>query len=577
MTATDQWHRLPFAVQLIKLAGLREQLREHNLHDTCDAGGEPPRRPASCRPLHRTYDGSGYDPADVDMGAAHTRFDRNAPLHLTVPEQLPELMSPSPREVSNKLLARRSFKPATSLNVLAAAWIHFQNHDWFSHGRNPAAHPMRVPVEDGDPWPERAMLVRRTRPDPVPPADPDAPPTFQNVVTHWWDGSQLYGSSEAACRRLRTGEGGMMIVEDGRLPEEDSPGMAGVDRTGFADNYWAGLSMLHTLFVKEHNAICAMLAAAYPSWRDERLFQTARLVNVALMAKIHTVEWTPALLDRPSVRLGMNVNWSGLLGRFAGRRLGRGEVLSGILGSPMDHHGVPYSITEEFVTAYRMHPLIPDDWEIRSHLRGELVARTDFTPLQGRGTRAAVDAYGMSDLFYSFGVAHPGAITLHNHPDALRNLRGMFGEHLDLAAVDVLRDRERGIPRYTAFRRMLHRPPITGFADLTGDVATAAELAEVYDGDIDRMDTMVGMYAERPPTGFAFSDTAFRVFILMASRRLKSDPFFTDLYKPEIYSPEGLAWVERGRMADVLLRHHPELAPALAGVRNPFTPWRRPA
>ena len=59
----------------------------------------------------------------------------------------------------------------------------------------------------------------------------------------------------------------------------------------------------------------------------------------------------------------------------------------------------------------------------------------------------------------------------------------------------------------------------------------------------------------------------------MASRRLKSDRFFTNDYTPDVYTPEGLAWVEGNTMVDVLLRHHPELAPALDGVENAFAPW----
>jgi hypothetical protein len=62
----------------------------------------------------------------------------------------------------------------------------------------------------------------------------------------------------------------------------------------------------------------------------------------------------------------MNANWWGLYGQWAKRHLGRlsrSEVLSGIPGSPTDHFGVPYSITEEFVAVYRMHPLVPDDYE----------------------------------------------------------------------------------------------------------------------------------------------------------------------------------------------------------------------
>ena len=86
---------------------------------------------------------------------------------------------------------------------------------------------------------------------------------------------------------------------------------------------------------------------------------------------------------------------------------------------------------------------------------------------------------------------------------------------------------------------------------------------------------MVGLYAEQPPKGFGFSDTAFRVFILMASRRLKSDRFFTRDYTAETYTQEGLDWIDETTMVDVLERHYPEVAPALEGVDNAFAPWRR--
>ena len=85
---------------------------------------------------------------------------------------------------------------------------------------------------------------------------------------------------------------------------------------------------------------------------------------------------------------------------------------------------------------------------------------------------------------------------------------------------------------------------------------------------------MVGLYAEPLPKGFGFSETAFRIFVLMASRRLKSDRFFTDDFRPEIYTPEGIAWVKENNMATVLKRHFPELAPSLAGVENPFAAWK---
>ena len=140
---------------------------------------------------------------------------------------------------------------------------------------------------------------------------------------------------------------------------------------------------------------------------------------------------------------------------------------------------------------------------------------------------------------------------------------------------DILRTRERGVPRYNEFRRLFRLKPAETFEELTGgDQKTADELRKVY-GDVERVDHMIGMYAEPKPKGFGFSDTAFRVFILMASRRLESDRFFTKDFRPEVYTQAGLDWVEGNSMRDVLLRHFPTLEPALRGVENPFAPWNK--
>ena len=86
---------------------------------------------------------------------------------------------------------------------------------------------------------------------------------------------------------------------------------------------------------------------------------------------------------------------------------------------------------------------------------------------------------------------------------------------------------------------------------------------------------MTGLFAEPLPEGFGFSDTAFRIFVLMASRRLKSDRFFTDDYRPEIYTELGIDYIKKNSMLTVLQRHHPQLGRALAGVKNAFKPWKK--
>jgi Animal haem peroxidase len=568
------WWNLPLPGQLAALALFREDLREFNLYDTETPENGAGAAVVSEPPPYRSYDGSQTDPQNPTMGKTGMRFGRNVPPDTAWPEEQ-SMFDPSPREISTKLLNRDTFKPATTLNVLAACWLQFQNHDWFSHGDNSETEFLQVPLPEGDSWDDGVMEVRRTSPDSTYTGGKLAP-TYVNKVTPWWDGSQLYGSTEEKNRELRSGERGKLKMEDGRLPEETNKALYGVDLTGFNDNYWVGLSVMHTLFAREHNAICDMLASHHPTWDDERLFQKARLINAALIAKIHTVEWTPGILAHPALQIGMNANWYGVLPKWVKKRfghIGSGELLTGIVGSPLDHHTAPYSITSEFVSVYRMHPLIPDDYQIRSHKTDEVIGETDFTPIQGHSTRQIIDQYGMDDWIYSLGLAHPGAITLHNHPDALRNLVRVNGDHVDIGTIDILRDRERGVPRYNEFRARLRKKRVERFDDLTPNAEWNEQIREVYGGDIDKVDTQVGMLGEQPPPGFGFSDTAFRIFILMASRRLKSDRFFTNDYTPEVYTPEGIEWVEENLFGDVVKRHHPALAEAI-NPDNAFGPWQ---
>jgi hypothetical protein len=221
-----------------------------------------------------------------------------------------------------------------------------------------------------------------------------------------------------------------------------------------------------------------------------------------------------------------------------------------------------------------MHPLIPDDYSFRSLKDDATLQERTLPELGATHVRERLGELAMGDLLYSFGTSHPGAITLHNFPRFLQRFERPDGTLIDLASIDVLRTRERAVPRYNQFRRLLHLKPFDTFEELADTPEHAEELRRIY-GDVERVDTMIGMYAERKPKGFGFSDTAFRIFILMASRRLESDRFFTRDYRPEIYTKEGIDWVENNSMRTLLLRHFPELEPALHGVANPFAPWNR--
>ncbi|HVO71363.1 MAG TPA: peroxidase family protein, partial [Aggregatilineaceae bacterium] len=273
------WHKLPTFLAVLNLRALRQVLRETNLHNTSDIAVT---NPAGLRPTvpfrrelltEREEDGQYNDLSKPTMGNASVntadpfnnseftlsnpgaRFGRNIPLSEVDPTRDAGLLDPSPRLVSNRLLARQTksdgtddFKPAGILNLLAAAWIQFQVHDWFNHGapRPIDDDPFDVPLPAGDAWPGGKMLVRRTRPDPTRRVNDGAgPTTFVNAETHWWDSSQIYGDSPMAGKKYRCGRDGKLQIDPKTklIPLEPS----GLEATGLTANWWVGLSLLHNL------------------------------------------------------------------------------------------------------------------------------------------------------------------------------------------------------------------------------------------------------------------------------------------------------------------------------------------
>ena len=616
------WHKLPGPLGSMNLLAVRQHMRLHNIFDTeaqstlpvlqpvprpnqivrsnpvsfqtaalgpgpfltapVLAPDQPPRtidpKVATCRMPDIAYN----DLSDPHMGSVGARFGRNVPLERAVPQNH-LLLDPNPRVISEVLLARDTFKPASTLNILAAAWIQFMTHGWFDHLRDPLGQSdIQIPIPPGDPWddPTRTMRINSTRRATPAGTSPPRPPTFTNTETAWWDASQIYGSRQAITNKLRSWTDGKIKMDsDGfLLPDPDHPG---IDLTGFNNNWWLGLNLLHTIFVNEHNAICDALRREYPTWTDEDLFQKARIINAALMGKIHTVEWTPAILANPVLEKSMNIVWYGAPSDWLTRFwiwLVEKETLHGVPGSLPNHHAAPYCNTEEFVAVYKMHPLMPDDFKFYDHTNDRSLGHKTLTEIQGKFTRDVRKAFSAEDLLYSFGIAPPGAITLHNYPNTLRHIEHMVEGGvmavLDVATIDIVRERERGVPRYNDFRELLHMPRIESWDKLCANPVWARELREVY-GDIDKVDTMVGMFAETPPRGFGFSDTTFRIFVLTATRRIQSDRFFTVDYTPEVYTPLGMRWVENNGMKTVLMRHYPELSPFLMRVANAFKPWHR--
>ena len=423
---------------------------------------------------HRTADGTCYfhNVADVDLdeleniayaGANNARFGRNLPppTEEEVASMENDLLSPNPRLISRKLFTRKNgMIPAETLNLLAVAWIQGQIHDWFSHGKNVKVRPpmaltekqaemffdaVIVPPIPGDEDFPYGMMFPRTRPDLTDLSSNGFSRTFRNTVTHWWDASQIYGSDEETILKVRTNphtgellpQGKIAIDEENRrLYYEEN----GRPITGFSDNWWIGLELFHSLFAMEHNAVVDSLVENYPYMTDEDLFEVARLVVSALIAKIHTIEWTPALLDNPALHIAMRANWNGLkeslpsLGsrfvRFVLKTLlpKKSErylqAIHGVTGEGSLYlYSVPFSLTEEFVSVYRMHPLVPDYFHFYS-VEGEAEGRTTINETRDEKARdlSYQSPSATLKLMYTLGLDHPGALVLHNYPRFMQNI-----------------------------------------------------------------------------------------------------------------------------------------------------------
>lgn len=589
------WYRRPRLIGVLLLAYMREKLNRDNLLSSYPPGSLIGFQPGGGTPPpgvkhFRTADGSWNNLSDPKEGAAGTRFLRNVHNDAISAEMGGQLMEPNPRLISRKLLARDGeMKEVPFLNMLAASWINFQNHDWVHHGENLAEDTHAIPLDMDDParsmFGQTEIRVGKTQPDPTRQTTGETTPlTFVNEVTHWWDGSQIYGSDQATIDRLRTGtDGKMRVTENGTLPLDEK----GIEQTGFTRNWWVGLTMLHTLFTREHNAICDELKRARPDRDDNTYFNLARLINAAVMAKIHSVEWTPAILPNRGLVSGLNANWYGLLTNvlrkgkdrktFADINI-RNPELGGVVGNPINKHGQPYGLTEEFVEVYRLHSLLPETINVKQVGKDEIAEKVPFVATRQAGSGKLLSRFEMADLFYTFGVQHPGQLVLNNYPNFMREFSIPGTPLFDMAAVDILRARERGVPRYNEFRRQLNLNPIHSFEDLTDDAEQVEKLKEVYGRGpeaVEKLDLLVGTLGEtQRPTNFGFGETLFQIFILNASRRLQADRFYTDDYNEDVYTREGLSWIDAASLKTVLLRHYPELGnTGLVNVKNAFEPW----
>lgn len=281
-----------------------------------------------------------------------------------------------------------------------------------------------------------------------------------NAVTSYLDNSNIYGSDYKTMIRVRSFNGGRLKTNlKNVLPIENGTYFSGDDRV----NQTPFLAIWHSIFLRNHNLIADGLGDLNRLWDDERLFQEARKINVAVYQKIVFDEWLPAFLGRSYCERFENVDYD---------------------------PDVDSSTANEFAAAaFRsMHSFVNSEFQ--------LIADD-----------GSVSSLNLSDTVMNKKLL--GA----NYDDILRgllsqkmNLVGYAGEvlnklfknkkeiGLDLLSIDILRGRDHGLPPYHKFRKMCNlKSNIKVFNDLFPVLPASAivQLRQTYKSVLD-IDLLVG-------------------------------------------------------------------------------------
>ena len=412
---------------------------------------------------YRTLTGICNDLDIPTMGSVDTRFNRAVPVDWADIETVNDtLLEPNPRDVARDLLHEdETDNPrveATSLNLFVVAWIQFMIHDWVDHGENRylTDNPIKVPLSSDDPWYDAGngdyyLNIARTRRDDTygsKPGDENNPTSFLNGVTAWWDASMLYGIDQETNMDVRDPNDTSKLRLGSSIIDNEKSIHLAFDRdnnneiTGFNRNWWLGLSMMHTLFSLEHNAIVDGLYQTYGDlYTSDERYNIARLVVSALIAKIHTIEWTPAILnsDAPDMNAALRANWYGV--QWSDLESGSCEpnqyptqnyllvkqllqLGQSLKGGDRNWISKYYQFSEEFVSIYRMHQLVPDKFnfetfecyinETNDKCENKTIGIESL--IHGFNTIKLQDEYKQDDLIYSFGAKNsPFALHLNGY------------------------------------------------------------------------------------------------------------------------------------------------------------------
>ncbi|MFF0946523.1 peroxidase family protein [Rhizobium leguminosarum] len=304
-------------------------------------------------------------------------------------------------------------------------------------------------------------------------------------------------------------------------------------------NSTATVAMLNTLFLREHNRLAGELEQLSPEWGDDRVFETARNIVIAVFIKIVVEEYINHI-SSACFRLKADpaVAWAAKWNK-------------------------PNWMTVEFSLLYRWHSLVPQKivWD------GKLIDSSDVLLDNSKLMKA-----GLARAFQWAGQTPAAKLGLHNTAIFLEN-------DLTVESRALNQNRDRCLQGYNAYRKSMGMKAVDGFDCMTGNPAWQDELRALY-GSPDNVDFYVGLFAEDSGINTPMPPLLGAMVALDAFSQALNNPLLSSqVYNERTFTAAGMATIEGTTcLWDVLARNiGSKTAPDLRAehVRMTRSDWRR--
>lgn len=329
----------------------------------------------------------------------------------------------------------------------------------------------------------------------------------KNTSNHEIDLCQIYGLTEETARMLRSMQGGRLSSQmingeeypeylyelgaDGKykprekyakmpylqpLPDgtcilDKALGLQHVPESRKASIYATGLERgnssmgyvsMTVIFLREHNRLAGELQKLNPGWDDERIFQTARMINIVLLLRIVVEDYINHIAGAP---------------RF---------VFDNTYAEDQNWYRTNW-ISLEFDMLYRWHGLVPSKVEIGDETLEPRTFQCNNEKLQEIGMTKFIDAASRQQT---------GQISLFNTPGFI-----LWTEKLSIQM-----GRDARLRSFNDYREHFSLPRLTSWEQLTDDQQVLAALKKLYPQGIDQLELIIGLFAEKPTKPALFGD-----------------------------------------------------------------------